>query len=280
MAVIDFFFAWNKVIIIIIDFHTHCFPDKISARAVAALAERANTPPRLDGTVGDIRRSMKRVGVDASVVLSIATKPEQTENINNWSAQIQGNGIVAFGSIHPLYENWENELKRLRVLGLKGLKFHPDYQQFFVDDQNMYPIYEEIARLGLIMVFHCGVDIGLPSPYHCEPERLIKVIREFPKAKIVAAHMGGYACWDDVEKYLVGENVYLDTAYSLEKMDTNQLLRMVKNHDYRKILFATDSPWCDQEEEIDKLKRLYLDSDKYNAIIGNNAENLLSKDYI
>ncbi len=264
------------MITIIIDFHTHCFPDKIADRAVATLAERAKTPPRLNGTVSDIRRSMKSAGLDASVVLSIATKPEQTENINNWSAQIQGKGVVAFGSIHPLYENWRNELRRFKDLGLKGLKFHPDYQNFFVDDENMYPIYEEIVQLGLIMVFHCGVDIGLKGPYHCEPGRLIRITRDFPKAKIVAAHMGGYAYWDDVEKYLVGENVYLDTAYCLEKMDLNQTLRIIKDHDYRKILFATDSPWCDQEEEINKLRRLNLGSDKYNAIIGSNGEALLS----
>jgi len=93
---------------------------------------------------------MKRAGISKSVVLSIATKPTQTENINNWSAEIQDEEIIAFGSIHPDYENWKAELFRIKNMGLKGIKFHPDYQKFFVDDKKMFPIYETAFGLGLI----------------------------------------------------------------------------------------------------------------------------------
>jgi len=89
-------------------------------------------------------------------------------------------------------------------MGLKGIKFHPDYQKFFVDDKKMFPIYETAFGLGLIVVFHAGVDIGLPAPYHATPERLEKIVRTFPRCKVVAAHMGGFSLWDDVERFLVG----------------------------------------------------------------------------
>ncbi|WP_265445295.1 amidohydrolase family protein [Acetivibrio straminisolvens] len=259
----------------IIDFHVHCFPDKLAPRAVSQLAATAGIPPRVDGTISGLKESMKRAGVAKSVVLSIATKATQTENINNWSAEIQDEEIIAFGSIHPEYENWKTELFRIKDMGIKGIKFHPDYQNFFVDDKKMFPIYETAFELGLIVVFHAGVDIGLPAPYHATPERLEKIVRTFPGCKVVAAHMGGFSFWDDVERFLVGTDIYLDTSYSLDFMDGEQAKRIFKNHDVSKILFATDSPWMDQEEAILKLKNLNLDKETENAILGLNAKALL-----
>ncbi len=259
----------------VIDFHVHCFPDELAPRAVRALAERCGVPPRLDGTLEDIRRSMKRANIDNSVLLSIATKPLQTEKVNTWSASVNGNGIIAFGSIHPDYEKWKEELMRIKSLGIRGIKFHPDYQLFYVDEERMFPIYELAAELGLIIIFHAGVDIGLPEPYHCTPDRLLKVIKAFPGVKVVAAHMGGFSYWDGVEKLLVGQDIYIDTSYSLGVMDDEQAKRIITNHDYRKILFATDSPWTDQEEEILKLKKLNLGTEIEDAVLGLNAVKLL-----
>ncbi|MDP4093020.1 MAG: amidohydrolase family protein [Bacillota bacterium] len=260
----------------IIDFHVHCFPDALAPKAVQLLAKRAGTPPRLNGMVGDIKSSMNKAGVDYSVILPIATKPEQTKTINNWAAQIQGEKIVSFGSIHPDYLNWKDELKKIKELGLKGIKFHPDYQDFFVDDRKMYPIYEEAFKRDLVVIFHAGVDIGLPAPYHCEPEMLKKILKDLKGGRIVAAHMGGHSYWDDVEKYLVGEDIYFDTAYSIKVIETDQTLRIIRGHGSDKILFATDSPWTDQKEEIERMKGFGLTEKEYNSIMGDNARKLLN----
>jgi predicted TIM-barrel fold metal-dependent hydrolase len=259
----------------VIDFHVHCFPDELSSRAVETLAKRAQIAPRVDGTIDGIRRSMERSGVDCSVVLSIATKPSQTEKVNTWSASINKDGIIAFGSIHPEFEGWSDELRRIKGLGLKGIKFHPDYQLFYVDEERMFPIYELAAELGLIIVFHAGLDVGLPPPYHCTPERLVKVVKAFPGMKIVAAHMGGFSYWDRVEEFLVGQDIYLDTSYSFGWIGNEQARRIITNHDYKKVLFATDSPWTDQGEEISRLKDLNLGADIESAVLGGNAVKLL-----
>jgi uncharacterized protein len=259
----------------VVDFHVHCFPDGIAKRAVRAVAECAGISPRLGGTVADIKKSMKIAGIDYCVVLSIATKPEQTQKVNTWSAEIQDGEILAFGSIHPEYKNWKDELFRIKELGLKGIKFHPDYQLFYVDEDRMFQIYDTAFELGLIISFHSGSDIGLSPPYHCTPERLLKVIKAFPGGKVIGAHMGGYSYWDDVEKFLVGEDIYLDTSYSFDFMDEGQVLRIIKNHDYRKVLFATDSPWTDQLEQINRLNGLKLENNIKSAILGNNAKILL-----
>ncbi len=259
----------------IIDFHVHCFSDELAFKAVPQLAKCANIPARLDGTISSIKESMKKANVDKSVVLSIATKPSQTEKINTWTALIQDDGIIAFGSVHPENENWKDELLKLRQNGVKGIKFHPDYQKFFVDDKKIYPIYELAVELGLVILFHAGVDIGLPKPYHATPERLRKVIETFPEGKFVAAHMGGFSYWDEVERHLVGTKVYLDTSYSLRFMDVEQVRRIINNHGYKKILFATDSPWGDQSEEVSKVREFSFGSEVESAILGLNAKELL-----
>jgi len=258
----------------VVDFHVHCFPDELAEKAIPALAKRAGIPARLNGTIDNIKKSMKEAKIDKSVVLSIATKPTQTEKINNWAAEIQDDGIIAFGSIHPDYEGWKDELWRIKELGLKGIKLHPDYQNFFVDEERMFPIYELAFKLDLIIIFHAGVDIGLPAPFHCTPDRLLKVVKTFPQGKIVAAHMGGYKYWDDVENLLVGENLYFDTSYSLGWLDEVQAKRIINNHGFEKILFATDSPWSDQAEELSKIKNLNLGYEAESAILGGNAEKL------
>lgn len=259
----------------IIDFHVHCFTDELATKAVPQLAKCANISARLDGTVSSIRESMKKSGVDKSVVLSIATKPSQTEKINTWAASIQDDSIIAFGSVHPENDNWRDELLRLKENGIKGIKLHPDYQKFFVDDKKIYPIYELAVEFGLIILFHAGVDIGLPKPYHATPERLRRVIDTFSEGKFVAAHMGGFLYWDEVEKYLVGTGIYFDTSYSLRFMDNKQTRRIIENHGYKKILFATDSPWGDQSEEVEKVRGFYFEPAIESAILGLNARELL-----
>ncbi len=259
----------------VVDFHVHCFANELAERAVPALAEKAGISPRSDGTVGGIRASMKKAGVDRSVVLSIATKPQQTQKISQWALSVQAEDIIPFGSIHPDYPDWAEELEGLKKSGIKGIKFHPEYQDFYVDDPKLLPIYKKAAELGLIMVFHAGADLGYQPPYHCTPDRMRTVVRALPGAVIVAAHMGGYSYWDEVERYLVGEPLYLDTSFSFPEMSREQFLRIVAAHGFERLLFATDSPWKDQAEELVWLREMDLPETALRAILGGNAAKLL-----
>lgn len=259
----------------IVDFHTHCFTDTLAERAVASISQAADIPPRTDGTVAGIRASMGEAGIGKSVVLNIATKPQQTSRINQWAISIQSDDLIPFGTIHPDFDDWENELVRLHQAGIKGIKFHPDYQQFYVDDPKMFPIYKKAAQLGLIIIFHAGVDLGLPPPYHCPPQRMQRVVRGLPGAKLVAAHMGGYKYWDDVERFLVGEELYLDTSFSLHEMSQEQFLRIISGHGANNLLFASDSPWGSQCEELERFQAMRLPEPVAQAILGGNAVKLL-----
>ena len=261
----------------IIDFHTHAFPVSLAPRAIESLAAISQYPPVLDGTLDDLRRSMERAGIDASVVLNIATNARQTENVNSFaikSSEIEG--IIPFGSIHPDYTNVKAELARLSAAGIKGLKFHPDFQDFRVDDKRrMYPLYEEALRYGFIMIFHCGHDLDRRTDYNCTPESFARVVRDFAGAKIVGAHLGGQDMWDEVFEHTCGLDVYLDVSYSFGLLTDAQLARFLAGHDHKKILFGTDSPWQEQAEDVKMMRARIKNDALYSAIMGGNAADLL-----
>lgn len=259
----------------IVDFHTHCFPGEMAPRVVPYLAGQAGIQPVLGGTVSELKESMARAGIDLCVLQNIATRPGQTTAVNDWAAGAQGQGIISFGSLHPGYPQWEDELRRIKDMGLKGIKMHPDYQKFFVDDRGMFKIYEKIRELDLIILFHAGLDIGLDPPYHCTPTRLLVILNNFPGLKVVAAHMGGYAYWDQVEEMLAGKDLYFDTSYSFNDLGKDKMSRLIKLHGVEKILFGTDSPWTDQSRELENFRSLDLGGEEKRKVLGDNALNLL-----
>lgn len=259
----------------IIDIHAHCFPDQIARRAVPQLEERAGVRTVLDGTLGALRSSMDRAGIDRAVLQHIATKPGQERAVNTWAASIVSERIACFGSIHPGTPDWRGELRRLADLGLPGVKFHPDYQDFFVDEARVFPIYEAICQLGLVVLFHAGLDIGLGEPVRCRPAGLRKVIEAFPEGRWVAAHMGGYQCWDEVEEDLLGREIFLDTSYTYHALGPERLGSLIRRHGARRILFGTDSPWMDQASAVAEIRGLGLTPAEEAAVLGGNAQALL-----
>jgi len=155
------------------------------------------------------------------------------------------------------------------------VKFHPDYQDFFVDEPRMLPIYRALAAAGLIVLFHAGVDIGLPPPVHCPPARLARVLDAVPELVAIASHMGGYAQWTDVAAHLLGRAVYFDTSYSLADLGADRMTALIRGHGADRILFGTDSPWTDQTVEVQAIGDLPLSTAETAAILGGNAGKLL-----
>ena len=261
----------------IIDIHAHAFPDALAERAVTTLAAKAGVPAYSDGTCAGLVATMRRAGVDRAVVAPIATKPSQARAITAWASEVnrQYPELICFGSIHPAQEDWAAEIERLVAAGVAGVKFHHDYQQTFVDAPEQLPIYRALADAGLIVLFHAGVDIGLPPPVHCPPERLARVLDAVPALVAIAAHMGGYAQWDEVERYLVGRELYFDTSYTLADLGTKRITALIRAHGANRILFGTDSPWTEHAAEVAGIRALPLSLAEIDAILGGNAERML-----
>lgn len=260
----------------LIDFHTHAFPDKIAERAVKKLSfASGGLRPYTDGTVKELKTLMKAEGVEKSVVLNIATNAHQMKSVNDFAREINGGDIISFGSVFPDSEDVFSELERIKAMGLKGVKLHPDYQGFFVDDEKMKPIYKKISKLGLITVFHAGVDYGFAPPYHATPERLKRALKWFDYP-VVAAHFGGLGLSEDVLSHLVGnELLYIDTSFSYGAIPKHYAKEIIEKHTADKILFGTDCPWQTPKMVMTLLETLELTAEEMEKITHKNAENLL-----
>jgi Predicted metal-dependent hydrolase of the TIM-barrel fold len=262
----------------VIDFHAHIFPDKIAARTIEKLEEVGGSKAFTDGTLAGLKRSMKENNIDISVVLPVATKPSQFDTVNSFAAEITGkDGILSFGGIHPDTEDYQEKLDVIKKMGLLGIKLHPDYQETYVDDPKMVQIIRYATEIGLIVVLHAGVDIGLPDPVHCPPKRTAAMLRQIDNehARIILAHTGGYSQWDDVEEYIVGKNVYLDISYSLGIISKDQFTRIIRDHGADRVLFASDSPWGGQGETLEQLKKVELTEEELDRILYRNAGEML-----
>jgi len=261
----------------IIDMHAHAFPDELAPRAMEVLIGNSGVAAFTDGTLAGLRASMRRAGVGRSVVAPIATKPGQAASVNRWAARVhrEFDDIICLGSLHPLQDDWPSEIEGLVAAGIPGIKLHADYQLFFADDPVAIPMYRALADAGLFVLFHAGVDIGLPPPVHCTPDRLARVLDAVPDLTIIAAHMGGYKCWDEVEEHLVGRDLYFDTSYSFADLGPERMTALIKAHGAQRIVFGTDSPWTDQSAEIANLRSLALTEGEKAAVLGGNAQRLM-----
>lgn len=262
----------------IIDFHTHCFPDKIAGKALGVLSKASGMMyPYHSGNADSLVSALREGGADKGVVLSIATNTRQQRSVNDFAVSLLSRDeLIPFGSIHPDSEDAVQELERLHEAGIKGVKFHPEYQNFFVDDDRMLPLYEKLGSLGMITVFHSGFDLGYNPPFHCTPERLSRVLDAFSGAPVVAAHFGGVAELDDTLRYLCGKDVYLDTAFACGVVAPHTAKQIIDAHSADRILFGTDLPWSSVKRSLGFVDCLGLSDEDYKKITGGNARRLLN----
>ncbi|MFH1477264.1 MAG: amidohydrolase family protein [Verrucomicrobiota bacterium] len=261
----------------VIDFHTHAFPDELAARAVPQIAGQAGVPAFLDGRVASLLRSMDRAGIERSVVCSIATKPAQFRKILDWSKSVRSDRLILFPSIHPAAPDVLEQIRMIQAEGFPGVKIHPYYQEFYLDEPRMEKIYECMRECGLIVFCHTGFDVAFPRVRRADPERIWKVVAKFPGLKFVATHMGAWENWDEVERWLIGKPVLLETSFAIPYCGAEVARRLLMAHPADYILFGTDSPWAGQVEEIELVKTLKLPADRQQKLFYANACRLLGK---
>lgn len=279
----------------IIDFHTHTFPEQIAERAVKKLSLSAHIKNYSDGTLAGLRRSMREADVDYAVLLPVVTKPAQQEDINRAAiAKVQNfrkTGILSFGGIHPDNENYREILKNMAEHNVPGVKLHPVFQGINFDDIRYLRIIDCACENNLIILTHAGFDASFPGADYASPARIRNVYDQVRPDKLVLAHMGGWNDWDSAEELLADCDVYLDTAYALSPMRSNidgaastehytpmskeKFLRMVRIFGTDHILFGSDSPWTDIAESLQLVKKSGLDRSDLDAVLGGNAARLL-----
>jgi len=259
----------------IIDIHTHAWPDKVSQKARENLEATFKVKLVGEPTVETLLDFMRKNKIDTSVICGVAVRAELVCAINDWLFSVRSEKIKVFCAMHPEYPLWEKELERIKASG-DGIKFQPEFQNFYVDDEKVFPIYARAQKLGIPVLFHCGEELSGTMLVRSSPKRILKVKEAFPNLKLIAAHFGGFKFWEEVEKYLLGKDIYLDTSFFFDYLPKEKIISMLLSHRGDRLLFGTDFPLIDQKKDIDFLKGLKLGKDLEEKIFCHNAGEILN----
>ncbi len=263
----------------IYDMHTHIFPAKIAEKAVSAIGKFYDITMAEAGTSSELLASGSRAGITKYLVCSTATTGAQVESINNFIAGecATHSEFIGFGSMHPDYSkigNIADEVDRIISLGLKGIKLHPDFQHFNVDDPEAFPIYEAAeGKLPLL------VHIGDNRYDYSRPYRLLNIVRQFPKLKVISAHLGGYRCWEEAQAltgYLGHPNIYIDTCSAIQFMTQAEAKKIILAHGIDRVFWGTDFPMWNHADELERFLGFGFDDEINQKILWQNAENFIN----
>ena len=260
----------------IIDFHAHAFPDSLADRAIAHLEKEGTAKAFLDGRVSSLLASMDSAGIGRAVVCSIATKPDQFAPILNWSRQIASARIVPLPSVHPKGPDPVGKARLVAQAGLPGIKLHPYYQDFELDDPALFHFFRVLEQMGLLVVCHTGFDFAFPRDRKADPVRIVRLLDKFPNLRFVATHIGAWEDWDEVERHLLGKPIYMEISMSLEQLGLTRGRELLAAHPADRILFGSDSPWTSQSETLRLARALDLDPERERLLLGENARALLA----
>ncbi len=257
----------------IIDFHVHVFADKIAKKATKRTSDYYLTPSEDEnGTLDSLLKSIEGYPIEKMVVHSTATKEEQVVSINDFLSSLKDERFIKFGTIHQNFGDVGGEVKRMKELGLKGIKLHPDFQGFEADSKMAYPIYESAQEENLPILLHVGDAVSDLS----HPKRIRKIAKDFKDLTIVAAHLGGREVWDEgVEELSDLQNVYVDTSSSINRLGARKATDIIKKFGVERTLFATDYPMATIGNELKRFMYLLLSDDEKEQILYKNAQRLL-----
>ncbi|MCL2697164.1 MAG: amidohydrolase family protein [Oscillospiraceae bacterium] len=258
----------------IIDSHVHIYPDKIAERASASISGFYDIPVKYNGTVSKLLEICKRTGIVKCVACSVATAPEQVGIINDYmskAAEESGGFFICLAALHPAMSELEieSELIRAESLNLRGIKLHPDFQKFRIDDPAVFKIYER-AEGRLPILFHTG-----DKRYNfSNPERLANVLRRFPKLTAIGAHFGGWSEWGDCGCLADFENLCVDTSSSLYELSSGSANKLISMYGEERVMFGTDYPMWDADGELEFIEKLNLSGRAKELILYGNAARL------
>ncbi len=268
----------------LIDTHTHVFPPYIAEKAICSMVGllEANlehygvrVTPRAGGTAEELIASMDACGCTHSVLCPVVTNEKSTQKTNGYAMSLSSDRLIPFAGLMPSSDNYEALLEDIAARGFKGIKLHPEYQCFDIDGERCIDIVRRAEALGLAVLFHAGHDPGYPPSTHASPRRIANLLEKVNGTRVIAAHMGGWLEWENVEKHLIDSPVYFDTANTSGYIDGEYCKHLMRAHGTDKILFASDFPWHTAEETLAFINSLGLTESEKDEICFKNAKKLL-----
>jgi len=258
----------------VIDAHCHIYPEKIVDRAVAGTDAFYGTRAACRGVASELVAFSKTLGIDHFVIQSVATTPKQVASINSFIASAVAENSALFtglGAAHPDCEDQVAVIEQIKALGLHGIKIHPDIQGFAIDDERMLPVYALCQDAQLPILMHTG-----DHRYNfSNPDRLLPILKAFPRLTVIGAHFGGWSVWDDAATALSDyPNLFVDCSSTFPFANNDLLLgeRLIAKYGYERVLFGSDFPMWSPKRELETFFSLNLSDDARRAILSENAK--------
>lgn len=254
---------------VVVDSHAHIFPDKIAEKATEGISNFYDLPMKYHGKVSEMLENGMKAGIDGFLTCSPATTVSQVQSINTFQASCAAAYpmCTAFGTLHPKSTTMEEDFQQLQKLHLKGIKLHPDFQNFPIDDPEAYPMYDMIQESGLPILMHMGdsrTDLSHPA-------RLAVILRQFPRLRVIAAHLGGWDRWQDASEILKADDrLRFDTSSSLPFLPVDKSRTFIRHLGAENCFFGVDYPMWDYDEELQRFFALELSDTENRLILSEN----------
>lgn len=259
----------------VIDSHSHIFPEKIAHKAAGAIGEFYHLPMEFNGSIEGLLNSGTSAGVSKFIVHSTATTVKQVKSINDFIIESVKKypEMIGYMTLHPDMDSSEiaEETERCRAEGLKGIKLHPDFQKFYIDEDKAHKIYKYSEGL-LPILFHVGDD----RYDYSHPYRLVNIAMKYKNLQCIAAHMGGYTMWELAECYKGLDNMYFDTCSSLFALSKEKAVDIIRMLNPTRFFFACDYPMWEHSKELERFLNLDLSEEERELILHKNIENFLN----
>ena len=259
----------------IIDSHAHIYPDKIAARAVAAVGKFYCYDDMYgEGTPEHLLSFRDETPITHFIVHSVATSARSVPAINSFIAEqcAENPAFIGFGTMHPDSDDMEAEVQRALDLGLHGFKLHPDTQEVDMDDPRLMAFYEIIAgRVPLV------VHTGDSRHDYSNPRRLERILKAFPDLVVDAAHLGGWSIYDigyDVlhEDLVREERLFVDASSAFAMVGRRHMRELVRMWGADRVMFGSDYPMWNPAHELDEMMHCNLTDDELEKVLWRNAE--------
>jgi predicted TIM-barrel fold metal-dependent hydrolase len=205
----------------------------------------------------EVAQEFRDHGIQACLVaLDLTTTVNTPPCSNEYVASMRDRNsdciIAAWGAVEPPLGRAAVDAARHAVRELKmiGFHFHPIMQHFSVDDERYYPLWEEIAGLGvpvMIDIGMTGMGAGLPGGMgaktrHAHPASIDALAADFPHLTIIMAHPG-YPWVDETTVVALHKgNVYWEMSGWAPKYVPPQVLRDMRSRLQDKMMFGSDYP--------------------------------------
>ncbi|WP_407421081.1 amidohydrolase family protein [Methanobrevibacter sp.] len=259
----------------IINAHCHIYPEKIAERAVMGIRNFYDLDMSLNGKVSNLIEDGSKVGVTHYLIHSVATTPKQVRSINEFISDVVKSNpdlFTGFGTLHPDSDNIEGDFDHLISLGLKGVKLHPDFQQFALNEERAFKLAEVIDKGNVPVLIHCG-DFRYD---YSNPEQIKPLLDKFPNLTVIGAHFAGWSIWKEATEKLAGTpNLYVDVSSSLYALSPDEAKEYIHAYGIEKVLWGTDYPMWEAESEMELFHKIGLTGEEENMILYENAAKLL-----